>query len=47
MSTAKNRLVAVFLGLVMALAVAACSKDDTPPANDVGSWVNPATQLIR
>ena len=46
MSAVKNRLVAVFLGLAMVLAIAACSKDDTPPTNDVGSWVNP-TQLVR
>ncbi|HSM02775.1 MAG TPA: hypothetical protein VK960_10110 [Acidimicrobiia bacterium] len=38
MSTAKNRVVAVILGLVMAFAATACGQDDDPPSNDVGSF---------
>jgi len=35
----------MILGFTMAFAIAACGQDDNPPSDDeVGSWIDPASE---
>ncbi|MDX1449640.1 MAG: hypothetical protein R3246_11325 [Acidimicrobiia bacterium] len=37
MSTVKNRVVSLILGVTLAFAMTGCGEDDNPPSDDVGS----------